>query len=154
MSARSLGQDPSRPVKYVAAWIGLLENETDNVNAVTAALTSLREKAGTWIGLPSELKEAATRSAKSWAAFKEEIFEKGESRGLARRDWAEAWWRWWAAEMGLTDEEVDRAWADRLAFWQAARAGDVVGAKKVLEAAPRRDEGLFTYEEGWVDAQG
>ena len=29
-----------------------------------------------------------------------------------------------------------------------------LAARKALEAAPRRDEGLFTYEEGWVDAQG
>jgi len=77
---------------------------------------------------------------------------RGEARGVHRLAWADAFFGWWAKELGLDEAGVEKALATRRAFWEAAEKGDLAGARRALDEHGSRPKGLLAYEEGWVEA--
>ncbi len=154
MAALGYQNEPKPPLQYADAFVGLIENEHENDNAFFAAMGGLKRLVGRWVGLPPEIVESAAKGGQEWVAFRDRMFREGKSHGLTRAEWARLWWEAWAKTLGLSDEEIDKGWAAREAFWKAAGKGDAAAARASLEASPRHDDGLFTYEEGWLDAHG
>ena len=145
---------PDTPVRYVSCWIGVLENETENEFAVYGAMGGLREAAGQWLGLPKDLVRAAAKGEPAWTTFRKTLFEQGEASGFSRSAWAKTWFDWWAIDLGLEGDAIDRAWELRQAFWQAARSGNVDEARQQLQALEALGaEGLDCYERAWLDQQ-
>lgn len=143
---------PEAPVRYVSCWIGVLENETENEFAVYGAMGGLRDAAGQWLGLSQDLVRAAAKGEPAWITFRKTLFEQGEASGLSRSAWARMWFDWWAIDLGLEGEAIDRAWALRRAFWLAARSGDLESAKTALDGIQGLGaEGLDCYERAWLD---
>jgi hypothetical protein len=149
-AAQVFGGGKTPKARFEGCLIGIVANERENRAAWDAALRFLRERAGGWQGLPAGIEAGSSEAGRTLMTFLTDMFERGESHDLSRADWAKAWFRWWAADLGLTPEQVDAAVATRDAFWSAARAGDVTGARRVLQAFQPAGRGLFSYEEGWL----
>jgi len=138
---------------FPSCWIGVLRDETGSDVAFEGALGGLRQAAGRYVGIPDSVTGEAKGRRERQNAFRDEMYKRGESHGVSRDAWATRWFEWWASELGLSGSEVDAAVAARAAFWKAARQGDDEAARRALDAVPRREPGLFTYEAGWLDAR-
>lgn len=138
------------PGSWASCWIGVLRNETENEVAYDAALSLLREQAGSYVGMPEKLN---VRKTSDVTAFRHGMFARGESHGMSRDAWADAWFGWAAEQAGLDAPRTLQALATRKAFWGAADEGDVSAAQAALEGALGREAGLWTYEQGWLDAR-
>jgi HEAT repeat protein len=145
--------DPEKPARFVSCWIGMLRDETQNEVGWKRALEGLHGAAKGWRGLPDDLASLPGDDPAAFLKMRQELFSRGESRGLSRLAWAEGWLRWWAASLGLATDEVDAAVEVHRAFWRAAERGDAAEARRVLGTAPEAP-GLFCYEEGWLARHG
>ena len=139
---------------FEGCWLGVLRDETESNLAFDSALGGLRDRAGTIVGVPDAVMADPQGRSERMVAFRKELYEEGESYGLDRVTWVDTWFDWWAKQLGLESQaERDAALAARRAFWDAARAGDVAGARQALASVPSGDGPLFTYEQGWLEAR-
>ncbi len=146
----NLTDDGEAPIRYESCWIGVLEREVENVTSYQAALEELRAQAGDWVGLPEGLPAGGGARHAAIQRFRSEIFERGESGGVSRADWAEAWFRWWAEKLGMKGDAIDDAVRVRGEFWTAAAAGETERAAQILQAYEAPHPDLFRYEQGYV----
>jgi hypothetical protein len=133
--------------------VGIVRDEPESAAALEVALRGLARSAGQWLGMPDEIVHSRDARAKedAFKKFVDELFRRGESRGVTRDGLATTWFRWWAGTLlKLTPEQVEKAVEVRAAFQRAMEAGDVAAGRVALEAFGTTVPGLFAYEQGWL----
>ncbi|MHC5011631.1 MAG: hypothetical protein ACYTG6_11910 [Planctomycetota bacterium] len=145
-------RDDEAEARFEGCWIGLVRDETEKRDVWDRALRALRDEAGTWIGLPPEINAAALADDERFAGILTQLFTRGEGEGFSRDAWADAWFRWFAEDLGLAPLEVDAAAEARTQFWEAAKTGDATAMRAALDRAPIASASLFSYEQGWLMA--
>jgi HEAT repeat protein len=151
-ASRGLSEAKVDELHLASCWVGLVYDERENDVAFDAALGGLSQLAGKWIGVPESVTADPKTRRELMMRFRKEIFAEGESAGLSRKYWAEAWFKWWAGERGLTDEgEIVKAVAARDAFHEAAQDGRVEDAAAAIAPWTESAPGLFLYEQAWLD---
>lgn len=134
--------------------VGILQDEVESDVLFTDAAKMLSKAAGGWMGLPENLRARPVKDPTAWNRDLNTLFTRGEVQGLTRDAFAEGWFRWWAAKLGLAPEEVEKAVAVRAAFLQAKSNGDAAAAEKALDGVDVSvPQGLFVYERGWLQTR-
>lgn len=156
MSSVQLESSPVATAAYEACLVGYLRDEpipSGHEFTLRAAYGMVRRKAGAWVGLPGSLREGKADIASMDAPLKA-LFGKGVVEGVTRAQVAAELWRWLAERRGVPAAEVPAAEQARDAFWAKAKAGDVAGAKALLEPLRAKVPELWTYEHGWLLSHG
>lgn len=120
---------------------------------VRVAYSTVRAKAGEWIGLPERLRKERGNVAVLSKPL-DTLFKTGSFEGVTRESLSESVWRWLAAHQQVAPEAIDAAWKARRDFWAKARAGDLAGAKAVLAPRLAAERDLWAYESGYLAAKG
>jgi hypothetical protein len=145
--------------RFHSCLVGFVRDETAanlGDRAWVQAITRLRELAKEWVGFPPARRTGSGALDETLRPFLKALYVEGRAEGVTREQVADAWFRWLAADQGLSEAGVVEAATLRDAFWAKARAGDVEGARGVLAgpAGPAKSPDLFTYEQGWLLAKG
>ena len=136
-------------------WVGLVSSESDTraKEAVRQAYLRLYKVAGEHVGLPARVVDVRARPSEQERVmrdFLEQMLEQGRAQGIAREEWATGWFRWLAAQQGLSGEGVEAALRARAAARAAMERRDAAGVKAAVDAAPQGQGGLWAYERGWL----
>jgi HEAT repeat protein len=137
------------------------ERSPGGIASFEAALVRLQNDAGEWPGLPKELVEAGRQASTTLRQLLATLYKEGraetrtrqgEAVAVERETVAREAFRHVARRVGLADARVGEAETLRDAFWEKARAGDVSGARSMLEesALAKEHPALFLYETGWL----
>ncbi len=120
---------------------------------VRVAYSTVRAKAGEWVGLPERLRKERGNVAVLSKPL-DALFKTGRFEGVTREGLSESVWRWLAAHQKVAPEAIDAAWKTRRDFWAKAKAGDLAGAKAVLAPRLAAERDLWAYESGYLAAKG
>lgn len=120
---------------------------------VRVAYSTVRAKAGEWVGMPERLRKERGNVAILSKPL-DALFKTGTFEGVTRESLSEAVWRWLARRRGVAMDGLDAAWAVRRDFWAKAKAGDLAGAKAALATRPASERDLWVYESGYLAAKG
>ena len=150
-------------------WVGVLADERPDAGTPLEQdarhglwrdlLQSLHRLAKAYKGFPNALQVVAARDKVQFAKDMATLFLDGELvvtatdgtyERLTRDGVAEAWFRWWCEDRGLSAENAETA----VAAWRSCRAarqrGDVEAAKTALAGLTSDAPGLFAYERAWI----
>lgn len=156
---------------YEGCLIGLVRDEPapsrhddprgGNPFVVEGAFRRLRRAAGEWVGFPGKLRlqglniDAEMRRRIAGLLKGGTIADPEKPEETVTRDQiVREWWTWLAKRNGVTEEaEVRDVEKTRADFWAKAKAGDVLGAKALVEKPAALKRNLWSYERGWLEAR-
>lgn len=131
--------------------IGLIDRETAYLQAWRSAVLSMRRKSGDYPGLPAVLvKQARDDRGTFLQATLPRLFEGQVVEGADRAALVDAWFQWFAKDLGLDEAGAARAAEVRKKFWALVDADKLDQATAELESFGEAPAGLFAYEETYL----
>jgi hypothetical protein len=147
------GKKELEPADHLSLLVGyFLEEPAPTPLALREVAQRLRGLAGSWIGFPEA---GATGPGAATGDMTPVLLDLAAGKtvgGKTRADIGAAWWNWLASKHGVDAASLKAAFAARDAFWAKAKAGDLAGARAVLDGAPAKDSPLWEYERGRLAA--